>query len=90
MERALRITDSGDRCTAAGRSESRRNFDRMPVRRFVLNVPEAFRNDAAGYVARFGLVEAERDALIALDRDALRDRFAINPMLLYQLESRMQ
>jgi len=50
----------------------------------------AFRNDAAGYVARFGLVEAERDALIALDRDALRDRFAINPMLLYQLENRVK
>ena len=33
--------------------------------------------------------EDERAALLALDRETLRDRFAINPMLLYQLENRL-
>jgi hypothetical protein len=27
---------------------------------------------------------------VTLDRDALRQRFAINPMLLYQLEARIK
>jgi hypothetical protein len=27
---------------------------------------------------------------VNLDRDALRERFAINPMLLYQLEARIK
>jgi 2,3-dihydroxyphenylpropionate 1,2-dioxygenase len=49
----------------------------------------AFVRDRAGYAARFGLAEDERAALVALDRDALRERFAINPMLLYQLEARV-
>ena len=40
-------------------------------------------------LARFGLAEDERAALVALDREALRERFAINPMLLYQLEQRV-
>ena len=49
----------------------------------------AFVRDRAGYAARFDLAEEERKALIALDREALRERFAINPMLLYQLEQRI-
>lgn len=49
----------------------------------------AFARDRAGYAARFALADDERNALVALDRDALRERFAINPMLLYQLESRI-
>jgi len=40
-------------------------------------------------VAAFGLSGDERDALVALDRETLRDRFGINPMLLYQLENRV-
>jgi hypothetical protein len=36
------------------------------------------------------LAEDERAALVALDREALRERFAINPMLLYQLEQRVR
>lgn len=50
----------------------------------------AFRDDPTGYAARFGLADDERAALVELDRDALRKRFAINPMLLYQLENRMK
>lgn len=49
----------------------------------------AFRRDPAGYAARLGLAEDERVALAALDRETLRDRFRINPMLLYQLENRV-
>ncbi len=49
----------------------------------------AFARDRAGYAARFDLAENERAALVALDREALRERFAINPMLLYQLEQRV-
>jgi 2,3-dihydroxyphenylpropionate 1,2-dioxygenase len=49
----------------------------------------AFAHDRSGYAARFALAEDERQALVTLDRDALRERFAINPMLLYQLESRL-
>src|SRR5579863_6435549 len=49
----------------------------------------AFRRDPALYAAGFDLAEGERRALIALDREALRLRFAINPMLLYQLEQRV-
>jgi 2,3-dihydroxyphenylpropionate 1,2-dioxygenase len=50
----------------------------------------AFARDRAVYAARFELADEERTALVALDRDALRERFAINPMLLYQLESRIK
>ena len=49
----------------------------------------AFRQDAAGYAARYDLPADERAALVGLDRLALRDRFRINPMLLYQLEQRV-
>src|SRR5437588_3701215 len=45
----------------------------------------AFARDRAGYAARFELAEDEAAALVALDREALRERFALNPMLLYQL-----
>jgi 2,3-dihydroxyphenylpropionate 1,2-dioxygenase len=48
----------------------------------------AFNSDRDGYAARFDLDVEERDALVALDRDALRERLGINPMLLYQLEAR--
>ncbi len=48
-----------------------------------------FRRDPALYAARFDLAEGERAALVALDREALRERFAINPMLLYQLAQRV-
>ncbi|HZU90660.1 MAG TPA: hypothetical protein VE993_15510 [Stellaceae bacterium] len=50
----------------------------------------AFRRDPAGYAARHGLAPDEGAALVALDREALRDHFHINPMLLYQLESRLK
>jgi 2,3-dihydroxyphenylpropionate 1,2-dioxygenase len=50
----------------------------------------AFRDDPRRYVGALGLVDEERDSLIAIDRETLRDRFAINPMLLYQLENRMK
>jgi 2,3-dihydroxyphenylpropionate 1,2-dioxygenase len=50
----------------------------------------AFRDDPGGYTTRLGLPEDERAALAALDRETLRDRFAINPMLLYQLENRVK
>jgi 2,3-dihydroxyphenylpropionate 1,2-dioxygenase len=50
----------------------------------------AFARDRAGYAARLELAEDERAALVALDREALRERFAINPMLLYQLEQRVR
>jgi hypothetical protein len=50
----------------------------------------AFARDRAAFAARYGLAEDERAALVGLDRDALRERFAINPMLLYQLESRVK
>ncbi|HWD58704.1 MAG TPA: hypothetical protein VG308_10520 [Stellaceae bacterium] len=49
----------------------------------------AFRDDPARYAARFALGAEESAALVALDRTALRDRFAINPMLLFQLEQRV-
>lgn len=49
----------------------------------------AFRRDPAAYAGRFTITEDERRALIALDRETLRDRFRINPMLLYQLEQRV-
>jgi 2,3-dihydroxyphenylpropionate 1,2-dioxygenase len=48
----------------------------------------AFSADRDGYAARFALDADERRALVSLDRDALRERFRINPMLLYQLEAR--
>ena len=48
-----------------------------------------FRRDPAAYAARFELAAEERAALTAADRDALRDRFGINPMLLYQFETRL-
>jgi 2,3-dihydroxyphenylpropionate 1,2-dioxygenase len=50
----------------------------------------AFAEDRDGYAARFDLDRDERAALVTLDRDALRERFAINPMLLYQLEARVK
>jgi 2,3-dihydroxyphenylpropionate 1,2-dioxygenase len=50
----------------------------------------AFLQDRDGYVARFELDADERAALSNLDREALRERFAINPMLLYQLEARIK
>ena len=50
----------------------------------------AFAADRDGYAAGFELDADERAALVTLDRDALRERFAINPMLLYQLESRVK
>jgi len=40
--------------------------------------------------AYFELDADERAALVTLDRDALRERFAINPMLLYQLDARIK
>ena len=49
-----------------------------------------FATDRDGYAARFELDADERAALVTLDRDALRERFAINPMLLYQLEARVK
>jgi len=50
----------------------------------------AFAQDRDGYAARFELAADERAALVTLDRAALRERFAINPMLLYQLEARIK
>ena len=50
----------------------------------------AFLADRDNYLARFDLAADERAALAALDRDALREHFAINPMLLYQLEVRVK
>jgi hypothetical protein len=50
----------------------------------------AFLADRENYLARFDLAADERAALRALDRDTLRERFAINPMLLYQLEARIK
>jgi hypothetical protein len=52
-------------------------------------VAAAFRDDPAAYAARFELPAEERAALASVDRAALRDRFGINPMLLYQLEQRV-
>jgi 2,3-dihydroxyphenylpropionate 1,2-dioxygenase len=49
----------------------------------------AFRQDPGGYAAGFDLAEDERAALAALDPEALRERFRINPMLLYQLAQRV-
>jgi 2,3-dihydroxyphenylpropionate 1,2-dioxygenase len=48
----------------------------------------AFGRDPAGYAAGCDLAPDECAALAALDREALRDRFRINPMLLYHLEQR--
>jgi len=50
----------------------------------------AFTEDRDRYAARFALDADEREALVTLDRDTLRERFAINPMLLYQLEARVK
>jgi 2,3-dihydroxyphenylpropionate 1,2-dioxygenase len=50
----------------------------------------AFTEDRDGYAVRFELAAEERAALVTLDRDALRERFRINPMLLYQLEARVK
>ncbi len=49
----------------------------------------AFRGDPARYAARFDLAEGERAALVALDRDVLRECFQVNPMPLYQLAQRV-
>jgi 2,3-dihydroxyphenylpropionate 1,2-dioxygenase len=48
-----------------------------------------FRRDPAGYAARCALAGDEEAALAALDHEALRERFQVNPMLLYQLEQRV-
>ena len=48
-----------------------------------------FHADRGGFAARFELSADEGAALAALDRDALRERFRINPMLLYQMEQRL-
>ena len=50
----------------------------------------AFLADRDNYLARFDLAADERAALRTFDRDALREHFAINPMLLYQLEARLK
>jgi 2,3-dihydroxyphenylpropionate 1,2-dioxygenase len=50
----------------------------------------AFLQDRDAYVACFELDPDERAALVVLDRDALRERFQINPMLLYQFEARIK
>jgi len=50
---------------------------------------EQFHRDRGGFAARFELPADEGTALAALDRDALRERFRINPMLLYQMEQRL-
>ena len=50
---------------------------------------EQDRRNPAAYAARYDLDAEERAALTAADRDALRDRFGINPMLLYQFENRV-
>jgi len=49
----------------------------------------AYRRDPAGYAAGLDLAAEERAALAVLDREALRERFRLNPMLLYQLEQRV-
>jgi len=49
----------------------------------------AFGRDRNGFAARFALAADEEAALAALDRQALRERFGVNPMLLYQLEQRL-
>jgi 2,3-dihydroxyphenylpropionate 1,2-dioxygenase len=49
----------------------------------------AYRRNPAAYAAHLDLAADEKAALAALDRDALRDIFRINPMLLYQLEQRV-
>ena len=48
-----------------------------------------YRRDPSAYAARYELDSEERAALTTADRDALRDRFGINPMLLYQFEQRL-
>lgn len=48
-----------------------------------------YRRDPAGYAARFELAAEERAALTAADRETLRHRFGINPMLLYQFAQRV-
>ena len=48
-----------------------------------------YKSDPAAYAARFELDAEERAALTSADRDALRDHFRINPMLLYQFEQRV-
>jgi 2,3-dihydroxyphenylpropionate 1,2-dioxygenase len=49
----------------------------------------AYRCDPAAYAARLDLAAEERAALASLDREALRERFRMNPMLLFQLEQRI-
>jgi hypothetical protein len=48
-----------------------------------------FGRDRRLFAARFDLAEDDCAALVALDREALRERFQVNPMLLYQLEQRV-
>jgi 2,3-dihydroxyphenylpropionate 1,2-dioxygenase len=50
---------------------------------------DAFGGDRDAFAARFALADDERAAFVTLDRTQLRDRFRINPMLLYQLEQRL-
>jgi hypothetical protein len=49
----------------------------------------AFHRSRDGFAAGFALAPDERAALTALDCDALREHFRINPMLLYQLAQRI-
>jgi 2,3-dihydroxyphenylpropionate 1,2-dioxygenase len=49
----------------------------------------AFRRDPARYAVRFDLSAGEHSALVTLDPEALRERYQINPMLLYQLTQRL-
>lgn len=48
-----------------------------------------YRRDPGAYAARFELDAEESAALAAADHDALRDRFGLNPMLLYQFGNRV-
>lgn len=49
----------------------------------------AFRRDPSAYAAGIELAADERAALAALDRQALRERYHLNPMLLFQLDQRL-
>ena len=49
----------------------------------------AFRRNPEGYAANCELPTEERAALATLDIETMRDRFQINPMLLYQLAQRV-
>ena len=58
----------------------------------LVDSPEAralFRRDPAGFAARYPLAEDERMALAGRDHETLRERFGVNPMLLYQMQQRV-